>query len=262
MQKQEKSKKGFTLIELLVVIAIIAILAAMLLPALAAARAKAREAVGLSNLKQIGLAVAMYENDYNEWIPEWYMPGTNFTAVLLPYLGWRGSLWIGPNSPDIVHANQLNQDAAEAKNGNWTNWNNDSYWYQTIGINLDAFGYMTPPPWNANEFDPIKLAQISNVSTLIYVGDAVGRDNTYYNPYDGNSGNVVMPYNGPYPGNSANFYACNGPTWDNYQNNGINVLFIDGHASTIQFNDMQTLETEFHAWNQQGVSYFYPVEYY
>ena len=60
------ARRGFTLIELLVVIAIIAILAAILFPVFARAREKARQASCQSNLKQIGLALMMYRQDYDE----------------------------------------------------------------------------------------------------------------------------------------------------------------------------------------------------
>jgi prepilin-type N-terminal cleavage/methylation domain-containing protein/prepilin-type processing-associated H-X9-DG protein len=62
-------RQGFTLIELLVVIAIIAILAAILFPVFARAREKARQASCSSNLKQIALAVLMYNQDYDEKCP-------------------------------------------------------------------------------------------------------------------------------------------------------------------------------------------------
>ena len=65
-------KRGFTLIELLVVIAIIAILAAILFPVFARAREKARQASCQSNHKQIGLAVLMYAQDYDERLPRRY----------------------------------------------------------------------------------------------------------------------------------------------------------------------------------------------
>jgi prepilin-type N-terminal cleavage/methylation domain-containing protein/prepilin-type processing-associated H-X9-DG protein len=64
-----RTRRGFTLIELLVVIAIIAILAAILFPVFAQAREKARSASCLSNTKQIGLATAMYTQDYDESMP-------------------------------------------------------------------------------------------------------------------------------------------------------------------------------------------------
>jgi len=64
-----KTRSGFTLIELLVVIAIIAILAAILFPVFARAREKARETSCSSQLRQLGLALHMYAQDYDEMFP-------------------------------------------------------------------------------------------------------------------------------------------------------------------------------------------------
>jgi len=86
------TKRGFTLIELLVVIAIIAILAAILFPVFARARAKAKQASCSSNVKQIMLAVRMYTQDYDGWLPigtsYWYAPGGGGSGSRTDPNGW------------------------------------------------------------------------------------------------------------------------------------------------------------------------------
>ena len=62
-------RRAFTLVELLVVAAIIALLAALLLPAMASAQRAGKAAVCLSNLRQIGIAIQSYSNDFTGSIP-------------------------------------------------------------------------------------------------------------------------------------------------------------------------------------------------
>jgi prepilin-type N-terminal cleavage/methylation domain-containing protein/prepilin-type processing-associated H-X9-DG protein len=133
---------GFTLIELLVVIAIIAILAAILFPVFAQARAKARQAACMSNCRQIGTAVMMYLQDYDESFPKGYgyaLPAENGFGPLNPksaaasWPSWFGpyiknaAIFICPESPAKIESLQVN------------NWGiNDSMGYNYDGLTLDV----------------------------------------------------------------------------------------------------------------------------
>ena len=109
-------RKGFTLIELLVVIAIIAILAAILFPVFARAREKARQTSCLSNLKQLGLGMLMYAQDYDELMPAgigywttWQVdPSTNrrdnpWWRNIYPYIK-NGQIFVCPSYPGFSSA--------------------------------------------------------------------------------------------------------------------------------------------------------------
>ena len=104
---------GFTLIELIVVIAIIAILAAILFPVFAQAREKARQTSCLSNMKQMGLGVMQYVQDYDETYPYAYINTggasastsfgyTQWTGMIQPYVKNEG-IFVCPSDPSKGH---------------------------------------------------------------------------------------------------------------------------------------------------------------
>jgi len=82
----EWKRRGFTLIELLVVVAIISLLAGLILPAVAKARGKARQAQCLSNFKQVGVAIHMYADDNED-----FLPGPLLSGVRADYDNTAGS---------------------------------------------------------------------------------------------------------------------------------------------------------------------------
>ncbi len=205
MNGKEKGRKGFTLIDLLVVVAIIAILAAMLLPALSKARERARQAVCMSNLKQIGLAIFMYTNDYDGYIPlatfpsyDSLLPANDYWWVWMVRWGYFGIA--APNYQyyfidDPWRSGPAGKLLRCPTHNKMTHWSDRST-YQMRRISLNDEGW-------------VKIDRIIRPAKTVYIGDAL--------PGAG----YLLWYNHTSP-------FCLPST---YHSGGANILFFDGHVA-------------------------------
>ena len=196
MKERRRYSGGFTLIELLVVIAIIAILAAILFPVFASARAKARQTVCVSNLKQIGIAVLAYTEDYDEAFPSatyLWLSGSTLTATpwyyaVDPYVKANfpqsvntaiaeklaTSIWVCPDFAATNNASGYPLPAALASYAaSFTPIGSRSY---AINSNLSGFSFANLS--YASSSTPLKLAQITYAAQDVLATDA--RGNTAY----------------------------------------------------------------------------------
>ncbi|MFN3651589.1 MAG: prepilin-type N-terminal cleavage/methylation domain-containing protein [Armatimonadota bacterium] len=156
MQPKHRIRRGFTLIELLVVIAIIAILAAILFPVFAQARDKARSTACLSNMRQLGSALQMYLQDYDETFHKGAnmrgMPAMNGFGANSKIDGWDNWPWFyGPyvKNVGVFDCPTSPDDTYELTR---TNWGNDgNYAYNYSGLTRDEG---TPPRILAELDDP------------------------------------------------------------------------------------------------------------
>jgi len=198
---RKSASLGFTLIELLVVIAIIAILAAILFPVFARARENARRASCQSNLKQIGLGIAQYTQDYDEKYPldqSATTSGRTFSAAIQPYVKSE-QIFRCPSGPDDATTtidNSVKKDflwqATTA--GGWAN--DSSGHYGMNGLLTSATGLNT------------SQVQVSSETPMIF-------DSSWYVATD---------------------FSLNNPLHDASRHfDGVNIAYADGHVKWQSF---------------------------
>lgn len=174
-----QGSKGFTLIELLVVIAIIAILAAILFPVFARARENARRASCQSNLKQIGLGILQYVQDYDEKYPMTRTSGIVLNGYSNNYAPWH--LTIFPYTKSFQLYKCPSNTAEETVRNSWDggkdlvpvsylcNGSDESDSGKQATIKTDFGG---DRPMNGPFFGgALSLARIQNSAQLILVGE-------------------------------------------------------------------------------------------
>ena len=263
-----KRAQAFTLVELLVVIAIIALLAAILFPTFSRARENARRSSCLSNMKQIGLGIAQYTQDYDERLP-YSGPKANggrWANKIGPYLK-NTSIFTCPSYTD-------NQSAipGEFMKPDLSGWGGNGSTY-AININYSDYDAPTAPVTIksrhlAEMVDSANSALIVETAVLTLNSNALlasadNNDplkwNNYINkadaasPYKGNSDWLWTPptnwdgydrCNPSVPFSQKTNYTCAGQpsTYNNMIRpigrhfDGLNVAYADGHAKWIRID--------------------------
>lgn len=208
--------RAFTLIELLVVIAIIAILAAMLLPSLAKAKDKGRFVSCQSNVRQIGLAAMMYDEDYKA-LPKGYPPsqGPDSTwanmwyKALQPYLGRKFRTDIQTNNVFLCPGSKV------------------------VNSPFGFLGYAQNFNVNAGRSD-IGLKNIQKPSLTILYAETQGYDTLLY-PDEHTIGNILYRHSG---GNERSVTYDMMPPANGKKGTGPRgraaAAFADGHIEAIR----------------------------
>jgi prepilin-type N-terminal cleavage/methylation domain-containing protein/prepilin-type processing-associated H-X9-DG protein len=245
-RSQVRQGKAFTLIELLVVIAIIAIMAAILFPVFAQAREKARQSACLSNVKQLGLGVAMYAQDHDDFMPYNYAytwPGQRelyyWQDLCRPYVK-NEAVYSCPSASPHTTQNYLRPPGLPnplvrdyIANAQWGFSESGSLKYGDKDYGRAAGPGVAGPFTNNWQNPSIALAEIEETAGTISIFDGrSGYDevwrgeqvDAYYNA----TGKCAWTSNEP----SKQF--CQEGHTHKRHNGGYTVAFVDGHAKWVR----------------------------
>jgi prepilin-type N-terminal cleavage/methylation domain-containing protein/prepilin-type processing-associated H-X9-DG protein len=228
---RDKRPLGFTLIELLVVIAIIGILAAILFPVFARARENARRASCQSNMKQLGLGILQYTQDYDERMPAVYL-GTSGGS---DQVTWRSMIYPYVKSTQVYFCPSLKAPAGSTL---WTPTNQSAEVRGFSGYAVSRV-YRNPgaptPPMDFSGANTLTLSSFTapaETFTLIEIKRAdSGVNGSYF--YDGSLSGTPAGYDNSYvltPDSTGKFPdAVAGPR----HLDGYNFLYADGHVKWL-----------------------------
>jgi prepilin-type N-terminal cleavage/methylation domain-containing protein len=236
-----RRKTGFTLIELLVVIAIIAILAAILFPVFARARENARRTSCLSNLKQIGLGIAQYTQDYDEKLVSYAYPNADGSAVY----GWQYALnsyvksyqlYVCPSAVKISTNASKSCDPTYVATGATTGAGSYGYNYVFLGHYTRGAGAASAS--NPNVLADVSLAAVASSSETVMVAEISGLSGlgpamppSYWNSSDTSACNTS---GGIYVPGTLKLGDQNGK----WHFDGTNAVFVDGHAKFMKYSQL------------------------
>ena len=232
MKKRLFQMMRFTLIELLVVIAIIAILAAMLLPALSKARSKARDITCTNNMKQMGLATALYAGDFDDFIvparviiPDYSINQMEMWYSLLS--GFKGTTGgYGTTYNNYDEKSTYFCPSAPAKFGSWKS---GFYMYTHYNINPFLTGNARGSSWAAKAR---QMGCLEQPSDAMVVADSMLTSNIQVS----NSYQYGYRHGGGPDARQPSDVAANiGST--GMGDNKSNFLMMDGHATSMKYHE-------------------------